>query len=79
MPKRTLANDITSQDPFLPSEKSPKLSNPTHTAKKPKAATVTLDSDPTIRTDHDKISDLLAQKKTWRHTPESEISLMEGK
>jgi hypothetical protein len=35
-------------------------------AKKPKAPTITIDSDPTITTDNDKISALLAQKKTWR-------------
>src|ERR1700733_2627740 len=68
MPKRKLVNNITSQDPSLPSPKRQKNPNPTRT-KKPIAPAVTLDSDPTIRTDHDKISALLVQKKTWRHAP----------
>jgi hypothetical protein len=68
MSKRKLVTNITSRDPSLPSPKRLKTPNPTRT-KKPKAPAVTLDSDPTIRTDHDKISALLAQKKTWRHAP----------
>jgi len=66
MPKRKLVNNIAGQDPSLPSPKRQKNPNPTRT-KKPKSPAVTLDSDPTIRIDHDKISALLAQKKTWRH------------
>jgi hypothetical protein len=34
--------------------------------KKPKMPQITIDSDPTITSDYDKISALLAQKKTWR-------------
>src|ERR1700731_1514847 len=34
-----------------------------------KKAKVTLESDPTISTDHAKIASLLSQKKTWRFWP----------
>lgn len=82
MPKRKVNSDIAIQDPSLPApEKTrlPKASDSIVKAKKPKVPKITIDSDPTIAIDHDKISALLSQKKTWRYITKSEVWLTEGK
>src|SRR5437762_1850117 len=61
MTKRKADTDENNQDPT--SIKS----------KKPKVPKITLESDPTISSDHVKISGLLSQKKTWRSVPSKSI------
>ena len=41
-------------------------STPATKSKKPRPPKITLESDPNISTDYDKICGLLSQKKTWR-------------
>jgi hypothetical protein len=57
MTKRNATTETTIQDPTLSKSKKPKIPR------------VTLESDPTISTDHAKIASLLWQKKSWRSVP----------
>jgi hypothetical protein len=48
--------------------RTPKDPNAPKVPRKPRTPKVTLDSDPTITKDKDKIATLLSQGKTWRYT-----------